>query len=595
MYVLGIHNGHNATACLIKDGEILDCISEERFNHKKNYSGIPKKTLEYILNKRNLKPTDIALIGLSYKYGGGFLKDEENAARLKISKYLFNSLYSAGTAFKKILTRIEIHSQYIQRLNWFLNSSASKFIKRPGWKSETDQIADFLSISSDKIIAFDHHKCHAYSAYFSSPFRQKDALVLTLDGEGDLLCSSVWKARKDKLERIAATPANSSLGLLYMSVTQYLGMKANEHEYKVMGLAPYAKGEKIKLLYDKIKNIITLDPNNPLSFKSIIDTHLSYRYLKKILEGERFDIIAAAFQKLTEERVTEWISKSMEKTGIKRIILSGGVFMNVKANQKILEKTGVKELFIMPSCGDESTPIGAAMLAYLQQNSLNKKVISKKLKPLKNLYFGPSFANGEIELFLQKKGYFNKYKIEKYKEIEKKIAQLLASRKIVARLSGRMEWGARALGNRSILAHPSDVKIVRVINDQIKGRDFWMPFAPTILKERMSNYCLNKKNIQAPYMIVSFNSTKLAQKELRAAIHQSDFTLRPQVMQEEWNPKYYKIIKEFEKRTGIGAVLNTSFNLHGYPIVLGPKEAMWVFQRSKLEYLALENYLISRK
>ena len=158
-----------------------------------------------------------------------------------------------------------------------------------------------------------------------------------------------------------------------------------------------------------------------------------------------------------------------------------------------------------------------------------------------------------------------------------------------------MEWGARALGNRSILAHPSDVKIVRVINDQIKGRDFWMPFAPTILKERMSNYCLNKKNIQAPYMIVSFNSTKLAQYELEAAIHQSDFTLRPQVLQKDWNPKYYKLIKEFEQRTGIGAVLNTSFNLHGYPIVLGPKEAMWVFQRSKLEYLALENFLISRK
>jgi carbamoyltransferase len=186
------------------------------------------------------------------------------------------------------------------------------------------------------------------------------------------------------------------------------------------------------------------------------------------------------------------------------------------------------------------------------------------------------------------------YKVERAADIEEKIAELLERHVIVARLAGRMEYGARALGNRSILANPSNVDSVRVINEQMKNRDFWMPFAGTLLEERADDYLENPKKIFSPHMMLAYRTKPLAKKELRAAIHPYDFTIRPQILRESYNPSYYRILKAFEKRTGIGGVLNTSFNLHGFPIVLGPKEAWHAFENSGLTHLAMENHLISK-
>ena len=254
-----------------------------------------------------------------------------------------------------------------------------------------------------------------------------------------------------------------------------------------------------------------------------------------------------------------------------------------------MELPQVTNLQIFPSCGDESTAIGACYWGY------KKMAGDFNPRPLSNLYLGNSYSNREIETFIKKHELGKKYRVRRLDNIQKEIVLLLSEYKIVARLAGRMEWGARALGNRSVLANPSRQKTISDINKRIKGRDFWMPFTPTILKEREKDYIVNPKQIAAPYMVLAFDSTPLAQRELIACLHPCDLTVRPQVLEKKVNPPYYKIIKEFEKLTGIGGVLNTSLNLHGQPLVSSPEDALYTFENSDLNYLVLEDHLISKE
>ncbi|TDA32742.1 MAG: hypothetical protein DSO02_05025, partial [Hadesarchaea archaeon] len=325
-----------------------------------------------------------------------------------------------------------------------------------------------------------------------------------------------------------------------------------------------------------------------------------YEYLKgKLFQkflGERrslyrFDWIAGAIQRLTEEVLVEWVEKAIHKTGMRNVGVGGGVFLNVKANMEIMYRTPVTHFYICPSGGDESTAIGAAYWGYKILCGENAKTV-----PIRDLYLGPSYSSQEVEEALRRWKLKEKgIKVEEIGDIEGEIAELLSKGKIVARFRGRMEFGARALGNRSILADPSNFDLVKELNEQIKQRDFWMPFAPTILSERQHDYLVNPKRIEAPYMVLAFRTTPLAWKELKAAIHPYDKTCRPQVLEKEWNESYYRLIKEFEKITGIGGVLNTSFNLHGEPIVCSPDDAIRTFLNSGLQYLALEDYLLSKR
>ena len=265
--------------------------------------------------------------------------------------------------------------------------------------------------------------------------------------------------------------------------------------------------------------------------------------------------------------------------------------MNVKMNMVIAQMPEVKQMHSFPSCGDESNPIGAAYYVYTQL--CKKQGTTPTIHPITDTYLGPDYDD-EVEEYIKANKLTEKYNVRE--ATPKMVAELLAKGEIVARSVGRMEWGARSLGNRAIMANPSDLKYVWQINEQIKMRDFWMPFAPTILKEREHDYIENPKNIKAPYMIMAFNSTPLARKELRGAMHQADFTVRPQILEREWNPQYYDIIKEFEKITGIGGILNTSFNLHGKPVVCSPEDAVKeTFEPSGLRHLLLGKSLISKK
>lgn len=593
MVILGINPSHNATACLLEDGEIKACISEERLTRVKNQSGFPKLAVRECLRVASKATHDIDYVVFSFKdpkVNAGFTPLAQESLK---NDWVKNDLWTNAKRVAWIVKEQAL-SKIPQSRNIYdtvLPIFYSLFVHPKLQNEVVENVRKELGIAKEKILFADHHTTHSFSAYYSSPnYWKEPKLILTLDAMGDGLCSTVGIGKNGRIKTIAKTRAGNSIGDLYAFITAYLGMKMGEHEYKVMGLAPYAGGDYPKNAYNKLKRLIWV--NDDLTFSTQYHSHIFYKLLPELLKGERFDNVSAAIQQLTEELLTTWVKKAVAKTGIKSVVCGGGLFMNVKTNQKIWELPSVKDLFVMPSCGDESTAIGAAYWGYERERTKDNSL--PRISPLRDLYFGPQYSDKDIGGELKKKKY-SKYKITRPKNLAASIARLLKKDQPVARFAGRMEWGARALGNRSILANPESLDVVRVINSQIKSRDFWMPFAPVIMKERESKYIVNPKRIRAPYMIVTFDSTRQGRTKFKAAMHQYDFTLRPQIIERDWNEDYWQICREFEKITGIGGVLNTSFNLHGFPIVCTPKDALDVFEKSGLKYLAIGSYLLSKE
>ena len=580
MYILGLNAGHNSTACLLKDGKIIGCVQEERFARIKNYSGIPFKSIEYLLKEEKISLKDIDLIVFDDHYS--ILEKADFGKE-------FLEAFTKKPKTKKILSFLGY--KYPNLFNLYLNYKKNK-IKRDKPLKDSEKIsrlAKQLNFPRKKILIMDHHLAHAFAPCFNLP-KNKKTLIFTLDGEGSGLCATVNIFDGKNLKKISETQKEASLGYLYAITTIHLGMKPLQHEFKVMGLAPYAKEHNISKIYSKLRNLFNI--NHDLSFKSKFSMPLSDNFLEREMKYVRVDVLSGAVQKLVEDLTCEWIKNAIKKTGISDIALSGGVFMNVKANQKIMEIPEVKSLFIMPSCGDEANAFGACYYGY-------KKLCDEKSKkffpiPFSHLYLGPLYDNAYIENMIKNQDLEKKYKITQPKNINKEIAKLLANGKIVARCSGKSEWGARALGNRSILANPKDQDTIRILNETIKDRDFWMPFTPSMLDSYEKKYFENPKNIQPFFMVITFNSKPLAQKHLPAAMHPYDFTLRPQIVKKEHNKDYYEIIAEFAKLTGSGDLLNTSFNLHGEPNVLTPEDALHTIDNSSLKYLACENYLFEK-
>jgi carbamoyltransferase len=291
---------------------------------------------------------------------------------------------------------------------------------------------------------------------------------------------------------------------------------------------------------------------------------------------------------MTEKLIVEWVNFWIKKKSIKNIIVSGGVFMNIKANKELLDLDTVRSLFVVPSSGDESCVFGALWKINKKENVNTTKIT--------NLYYGINFKD-KAEKFIKDNNIEKEYellKFDNYVKLNEHVSQLLSENKIIGRCSGREEWGARALGNRSIICNPSKLENIRLINSTIKERDYWMPFSPTILDIDEKKYLYNKKNFENNFMTCLFDSTDVAQKDLVCAIHPIDFTLRPQILKESQNPSYYNLISQFKEKTGIGAVLNTSFNLHGFPNVSSHEDAFITFKKSNLKYLIIENFLIKK-
>ena len=307
------------------------------------------------------------------------------------------------------------------------------------------------------------------------------------------------------------------------------------------------------------------------------------RELFNQLNGKRFDAICGGLQLFTEDLLVRWTTNAVEKTGIRKVLLAGGVFMNVKANKLMSEIPSVEYLEAFPSCGDETLIFGAYYQYVADQFGRDQ------VAPLKHFFTGDDLDESEIEMAISKYG----YSFRRMNDPASEVAGLLKAGHPVARCKGKMEFGARALGNRSIIADASNQDVVRVINQMVKKRDFWMPFAPMMRKDGSERYIHNHKNLDSPYMMMTFD-TKENFKELIAAVHNADLTCRAQLLTRQHNPSMYAIVEEFEKLTGRGVILNTSFNLHGFPIARTGEEAMYIFHHSGLEFMELGPYLISK-
>jgi carbamoyltransferase len=443
-----------------------------------------------------------------------------------------------------------------------------------------------------KVRRFEHHACHAAGAYYGQGELKEDVLVMTCDGGGDGICCSVNIGRGGRLERLATIPVEDSIAKLYALITCMMGLVPLEHEYKVMGLAPYADGKSAEELADYLAGHFEWDEDPPRwRRKGGLPSTAYWRdIIYEKTEFQRFDIVAGGFQRFIERMMVRWVRGWLRKTGIKRLALSGGIFMNVKMNKLLMELDEVDSIYVLPSCGDESNPIGACYLAAVESGAAPGDLV-----PLGPLYLGPRYTEADIQRAIDAFARNSQVIVKRHDVIEGEVAKLLAGGEIVARYNGREEFGARALGNRSILADPSRLDLIRDLNQMIKCRDFWMPFAGTMTESQAERNLFNPKGVPAPYMIMTFDSTA-NYEDYRAATHPYDRTIRPQVLRESWNPSYHRVLIEFERQSGKRAgLLNTSFNLHGYPIVSSPEDALDVFNRSGLVYLSMGSYLLSKR
>ena len=589
MIVLGIHDGHNCGVSLFKDNKLLFAISEERISRKKNEYGFPYNSIKYCLKKYEIKKKDIDRIAVStINLPPKYFAVKRNTS-FKISDYLqeqekywFPKIYKKKNVKyldifkKKILSKKEIFYDLksIKHEDDFINMK----------KIRLDFISNFFKIEKKKIKFFDHHKCHAYYGYYSSNYQKKNNLaVVTADGGGDGKNGSIWIKRGKKLKEVYNTNL-CNIGRIYRYTTLILGMKPTEHEYKVMGLAGY--GLKNTKYYDYTNKVFSETLNcKGISFFYKRKPKDLYFYFKEKLKNQRFDAIAFSIQKFTEEILNKWFLNISSKFKVNNFIFSGGVAQNIKATKKILSNKKIKSIFIPPGPGDESLCIGAAycLLSELKNINLNDK--SNIIPP----YIGTNYKVSDLKFI------FKKQNINIKKSNPKQVAKLLNKGFPVALFSlSKSEFGPRALGNRSIIAKPNDSKILHTINKFIKVRDFWMPFAPSIINERFNKYVKNSNKIDPIFMTHSCDSTEEGKQKLVAATHPFDGTSRPQKVYKKYNEDYFNIIKEFEKISGIGAVLNTSFNLHGEPIVESPKDAFKTFKKSGLKYLYIGNYLITK-
>ena len=594
MNILGINEGHMSSACLIKDGVLVAAVCEERFTRNKNEQGYPERAIEYCLKEGKITNNEIDCVATATEELQAVLEATQRYRRFTISDYIKenNEYWKPKLLENKEVNYFDLFPELPNNYYDFSflkeeTDSEQSYITNKKWselfqKERVKNLRKQLNISEDKIFFVDHHTGHAHYAYFMSPYR-KNVLILTADAWGDGCNCSIWVGNENNLE-LHHKSANNTLARIYRSMTLLLGMKPNEHEYKVMGLAPYATEYYSRKPYDVFKDTLYVDG---IDFEYKQKPNDNYFWFKERLKDCRFDGIAGGLQRFIEEMMTEWAKNTLNHFGLDTLVLSGGLALNIKANKLISELNNVHKFFVPSAGGDESQSIGSALYLF---NKLDKK---NKFEPPLHDYHGPPIddsLNNIIHKLNLEKDFVIKNNISNLE-----IAEFLKNDLIIGRCVGRAEFGPRALGNRSILANPSNIKNVTKINNQIKYRDFWMPFTPSILSERASDYIKNPKNLPSPFMTIAFDSTELARKDLVAAMHPADYTIRPQFVDKQSNLGYYDLIKKFEGLTGIGGLLNTSMNLHGEPIVTNPSDAIHTLINSELDILVINKTAIIRK
>ena len=594
MKILAITLEKCSGCAVLIDDKIIFSTSEERYSRIKSDSSFPKNSINDALSFTGLKGSDfdkiiicgnkLSLLAPLMNEYSTFSVDDQTRA---MEEYLYPNLvlgknksflevfkdkinleqFPFNTEIGKNFDIFKLHNPYTEEDG----KNVSSFFKQI--------IASLLGIEQEKIMHMEHDWCHAAYGFYGSPIRDDNTLIVTADAWGDDLSGtlSVYSKEKGQIERVKEYNHNDfQLARIYRYTTLVLKMLANEHEYKVMGLASYYNGpmiEKVEKVFD------TMLQNDGLEFifnNEVLDI---YDYLKNNLKNFRFDHIAAGLQSFTEKILVNWFSNAISRYNAKSVVFSGGVSMNVKANMKISQIPKIEKFFVCGAGTDETLPIGACY-HWAEMNGI-------KPKPLDTLYLGSNAVYDEKDI-----SSLAQYTIKKFNSEEQILEQILKN-KIVAVCRGRMEMGQRSLGNRSIIADPRTRSNVEKINNSIKKRDFWMPFAPVILSEYQDLLIENPKKIDSPFMTIAFE-TKDGKNKFPAAVHQADGTARAQLLKKEQNPILWNLIFKFYEKTGIPALLNTSFNLHGEPIVRTIQDALRVFEKSELEVLWLDGHIIEK-
>jgi carbamoyltransferase len=563
MNVLGLHIGHDSSAALVRDGHIVADVAEERFVRIKHYSGLPIRSIEYCLRSQNLTMNDIDIIALPAAGVAPHLN------------FLFD-LKGAKVETPRFRTRA---MAYVRRMRNRAEAKPPLYIR------------NFPASPRTEIVHVEHHLAHAASAYYTSGSREKQ-LVVTIDGAGDDVSVGIWRGENGAITRLESFPTSASIGWFYSNVTEALGWWHGDGEGKTMGLAPYGDYTKcqgvLDKFYPKFENGSVAEHHDfgRVGFwneNGAIQYHFDESYaIKDLINRYGRENIAAEAQHVLEQQAANLIYPWLEKENTRNLSASGGVMLNVKLNQRLWESGRIARHHTYPNPGDSGIAVGAALYAYFQANP------GAEIPAIADLYWGPEYSDKEIEDALALR------QIE-YKRIdnpEEFAARQLANNRIVGWFQGRMESGPRALGARSILMSANRPENKDIINARVKFREAFRPFCPSLLWENKDDFLENARD--EFFMITSFTCKEAKRTRVPAVVH-ADHTLRPQTVKQEINPRFWRLIKEFEKLTGEPLVLNTSFNIMGEPIVNHPREAIRCFYDNGLDVLVLGDFVLTKR
>ncbi len=595
MYILGISAFyHDSAACLIKNGKIIAAAQEERFSRKKHDAGFPDKSIKYCLDEAQIDSSQIMNIVF---YEKPFVKFE---------RLLETYLAFAPKGFISFSKAMPL---------WIKDKLFQKYLIIKKLKSTIGNDVDW----NKKLLFSEHHLSHAASAFYPSPF--ESSAVLTLDGVGEWTTTSLAIGNGSNLDVIKEIHFPHSLGLLYSAFTYYTGFKVNSGEYKVMGLAPYGEPKYVDLIYKNLVNVAE-DGSFQLNmsyFDFATGLKMTNKKFDQLFGGparspetkltQKEMDIAASIQKVTEDIIVKLALNIKQITGQNNLCLAGGVALNCVANGILFREKIFKEIWIQPAAGDAGGALGAALSIWYKHYKNQRKVLTKK-DSMKGSYLGPEYSDLEIENYLNSSG-ANFKKLSKEELIEK-VAEALKNNKAIGWMQGRMEFGPRSLGSRSIIASPSSPKMQKQLNLKVKFRESFRPFAPSVLIEDLEQWF--DHNNESPYMLFvahlkSNRRLKMSKEQMSLfgidklnvprsnvpAITHIDYTARIQTVHADTNPLFYKLIKRFKEKTGIPLIVNTSFNVRGEPIICSPNDAFKCFMGTGLDLLAIGNYILIKE
>jgi carbamoyltransferase len=598
-HILGISAYyHDSAAALLTDGELVAAAQQERFSRKKHDERFPADAIRYCLETGKLHLTDLDRIVFYDK------------PLIKFERLLETYISYAPKGFRSFVAAMPV---------WL----KEKLYLKSVLKSELAKLGDCKPKELPLLLFAEHHQSHAASAFFFSPFER--AAVLCLDGVGEWATTSTWLGNGAKLEPLWEIDFPHSLGLLYSAFTYFTGFRVNSGEYKLMGLAPYGEPKYVDLILEKL-----LDLKEDGTFR--LDMQYFNYCTGLTMTNSRFDDlfggpprkpesaltqremdIAASIQVVTEEVVLRLANTLHEETGEKNLCLAGGVALNCVANGRLLREGPYENIWIQPAAGDAGGAVGAAAVAWHGYDKQPRKLngsSSPAEDRMQGSYLGPEYAPEQIRDELEAMG--AQFTVLDDDTVFSKAAQLLAEESVIGWFQGRMEFGPRALGGRSIIGDPRSAKMQSVMNLKIKYRESFRPFAPSVLWERVSDYF--EQTAPSPYMLIvapvqeqlridlteaqeqlfGLEKLKLKRSELPAITH-VDYSARVQTVHKETNPRYYQLLKAFEQLTGCGVLVNTSFNVRGEPIVCTPNDAYRCFMRTEMDYLIVGNFFLDKK